>query len=209
MTSLAEISATIEARWFGPGSAPPELLAWLEAFEGPAEQQPVRRDHYLRYIEGDALNIKVRQGGLEVKQRQHAYGTVHLTSSIVGLVEGWFKWRFPLQDSESPAPTRDIDGPGWLAVDKTRQLRSYQINAGQVVQVFNDTPEGCEVEFTKLQVKGDIWWTVAFEAFGHGPRDFDHLLAVAKHVFNKAAPPLTAPDSYGYPHWLTALNTKL
>lgn len=208
MTSLPDISTTAETRWFGLGEAPPEVLAWWETCDGPADQQPERRDHYLLSIEGDGLSVKVRQAGLEVKQRQHVYGAVQLSGFIAGLVEGWVKWRFPLQDTESPDLTKGIDGTGWLEVNKARQLRRYRIDAQQVVQVFTDTPSGCEVEFTEIQVAGDSWWTVAFEAFGQGARNHDHLLTVARHLFNETAPPLNAAKSYGYPHWLATLNPK-
>ena len=200
---------TVETRWFGHGQAPNEVLAWFSSFEGAPEQQPLRRDHYLQPVDGDGLSVKIRQGALEVKQRQRVYGSTRLHRSVVGLVEGWIRWRFPLENPEPPVPGDLSKGSGWLAVDKERQLRRYQVTSEAVVQIT--TPQGtadsgCAIELTKLRVGGNSWWTVAFEATGDSAGIYEQLLVVTNHLFEAAKPPpLAAADSHGYPHWLATI----
>lgn len=201
--------STVETRWFGQGSAPAPVLAWFKACPGTAEHQLVRRDHYLPISEADSLSVKVREGGLEIKQRQRSYGLVPLSQSASGLVEGWAKWRFPLALPESPAGVAGSDAAAWLAVDKERQLLRYQIGAGQDLQPA--APQtiiaaGCEVELTAVRAGGDRWWTVAFEAFGQSAGNEARLLTVANVLLAELAPRLlSAADSYGYPRLLTGL----
>jgi len=199
---------TVETRWFGRGKALTTVLNWFNACPGTVEQQPLRQDHYLPLGEGAGLGVKVRDGGLEIKQRQRQYGLVPLSRSVSGLVEGWTKWRFPLAEPESPVIDNG-SGAAWLAVDKERQIRRYQVSASQDIQPA--APEttisaGCEVEFTVLQAGGDLWWTVAFEAFGEGTGNHARLMTVANTLLAEMAPGLlSSDDSYGYPHLLAGL----
>jgi hypothetical protein len=198
---------TVETRWFGQGLAPVEVLTWFSSFEGVPEQQSARRDYYLRPVDGgDGLGVKMREGALEVKQRQHIHGPVRLHRRAVGLVEGWTKWRFPLENPGHPVPVDVSKGSGWLAVDKVRQLRHYQVTSEMALQIT--TPQaivdsGCALELTRLQTGGNSWWTIAFEVFGDAARLYEQLLVVTSQVFETAKPPpLVAADSYGYPQWL-------
>jgi hypothetical protein len=201
--------STVETRWFGRGEVPAAVLAWFNACPGNVELQPVRQDHYLRLDEDDGLSVKVRDGGLEIKQRRCRYGLVPLTQSVFGLVEGWTKWRFPLEDPKS-LPLDSASGvSAWLAVNKERQLRRYQLIANQDIQptVPEETiSAGCELEFAVLRAGGDLWWTVAFEAFGESAGNHARLLKVASTLLDRLAPHLLpSSESYSYSHLLSGL----
>jgi hypothetical protein len=197
---------TVETRWFGLGRMPAEVLAWFNTFEGAAEPEPRRLDHYLHLGSNDELGVKIREGALDVKKRQHSYGLVHLHRNIMGLVEVWSKWRFTLQDPESAIVNGRVGPNGWLAVEKERQLRRYQIDSDLAVQIA--TPQvpsdsSCTLELASVKAGGTAWWTIAFEVSGNSHGLYERLLAVTDHLFAlKAPPPLAATDSYGYPYWL-------
>ena len=198
---------TIESRWFSLGEVPVALLNWFNACPGTVEHQPLRRDLYLPLGEGDGLGVKVRDGDLEIKQRRQQHGQIQLSGTVFGLVEEWTKWRFPLAEPETPILNSGSDA--WLAVDKQRQLRRYQVSASQEVKPA--APEttiyaGCEVEFTVLWAGGRLWWTVAFEAFGESAGNHARLMTVAKTLLAELTPGLlSAANSYGYPHLLAGL----
>ena len=202
--------STVEARWFGRGKTPAAVLAWFNACPGIAEHQPLRQDHYLPINEADSLSIKLRNGGLEIKQRRRSYGLVLLSQSASGLVEGWTKWRFPLAQTESPAEDASSHTTAWITVDKERQLLRYLISAGNDIQpVAPDTmiTSGCEVESTALYANREQWWTIAFEAFGESAGNHARLMTVATILLAELAPGLlSAADSYGYPRLLAGLK---
>ena len=78
---------THEVRWFAPGPVTQPVQAWFKAF-GKRVVQPPRIDSYLLGID-TALNIKTREGSLEVKQRTSDHGDFTFSSNLVGRVESW------------------------------------------------------------------------------------------------------------------------
>ena len=199
---------TIETRWFGQGEIPSEISDWFGACPGPAELQPLRRDHYLRNIDGDGLSLKLREGGLEIKQRRYDHGLVRLHGSIEGLVEAWVKWRFPLDQAIFPFPAA-IDGSGnWFAVEKRRRLRRYGVGGRRLVPLIappGAAYAGCDLELTSVRAGGDLWWTVAFESASQGQNGLDRLLALTGLAFAETTPPqLLASNSFSYPLWLAS-----
>ena len=61
--------ATAEVRWFYRGPLPAAVRAWFEARGSRMAYQAPRRDRYLG-LPGDALNVKLREGRIEIKLRQ-------------------------------------------------------------------------------------------------------------------------------------------
>ncbi len=191
---------SVEVRWFGQGEVPALLAAWFGRGPGDVEAQPPRVDHYLRRAD-EGLGVKWRDGLVEVKQRQGSYGVLELDERAVGHVERWRKWSFPLQVSAA-APT------AWLAVRKERLLRRYIIAERQhLVSLPPAEPAatGCDWELTRLQIgdQEDVWWTIAFEAFGEPTGLRRQLLQVAGLILARdRAPHLPAEASAAYPAWL-------
>ncbi len=195
---------TIEVRWFGRGEVPPAVVRWFAGCPGQAAAYPPRTDHYL-WGTGEALGVKLREGRLEVKPRLTVEGVVPFHPHMAGQVERWAKWSFPLAEGyDALASVRT--SAAWIAVGKARALRAYAIGAdgalapappGQV------PPQGCTLEFTHLQVRGQAWWTVGFESYGEGPGLRARLYAVVERVLAAGTPPqLDAATSCGYAAWL-------
>lgn len=201
---------TAEVRWFYTGPIPPETEAWFQQGAGDVTREPPRTDRYLRLPNTDGLNVKLREGRLEVKQRVGQATLVPFHDRVAGSVEQWRKWSFELVEPASAPSSIASTDPSWIAVRKERRLRTYQAKDGEVVVARGapDSPaEGCELELTRIQAAGQAWWTLAFEAFGDESILQEELLLVARHVFSVDRPPLLqAGDSYGYAAWLTNIS---
>ncbi len=197
---------TIETRWFYPGPIPPDVLAWYHYGERAPEAQPARIDCYLRLTDHDDLGIKLREGRIEIKQRAGQYGVEHLHERVCGLVEGWRKWSFGVNDVGNGL--NDLAGPrpAWIAVRKARRLRRYQVTeTGDAIAIAGTeiALQGCNIELAELGIHGETWWSLAFETFG--PEDALHatFMCVTKHALRGAAVPhLDAAHSYGYAQWM-------
>jgi len=202
--------STVEVRWFGHHTVPSDISAWFEQCPGQSESQQSRRDFYLQPIMDGGLSVKLREGGLEIKQRQRSHGEVRLAHSVAGLLEQWVKWRFPLRLVDSFIPGEATESGSWVAVDKVRQQKT--ILAGEPPLDVPPAPQsrsyaGCYIELTSVRVGKSRWWTVGFEAEFEGRTGPDLLLKVTGQVFrNTSLEQLSIQNSYGYPHWLATLS---
>jgi hypothetical protein len=82
---------TLEIRWFFSGSIPHDFNHWFTSL-GESRSVDARVDHYLAGT-GPLLGIKVREGSLEIKQRQQHHGRQDFAPALSGMVESWTKWR--------------------------------------------------------------------------------------------------------------------
>lgn len=197
---------TAEVRWFYRGPIPQELLDWFRPDETPAADQPPRTDRYLFLPDHDALGIKLRQGRLELKQRQGRPDQAQLHEEVSGLLELWHKWSFPLAELPGDLAAAVADSASWLAVEKQRYLRRYQLaRSGQALlaPVGQVIGLGCEWELARVRYSDHDWWTVAFEAFGDQTMLKAALLQFAAQFLDVDDPPaLDVSHSYSYPRWL-------
>lgn len=192
---------TVETRWFYPGAIPSDVLAWYHYGEHAPEAQPTRIDYYLRLANNDDLGIKLREGRVEIKQRAAQYGVEHLHERVHGLVEGWRKWSFGVNDIGS-----GIGNIGWIAIRKARRLRRYLVTDDGEIVAFTGTEmitQGCNIELAEVTLQGEPWWSLAFETFGPEATLHTTFTRVAQHTLRgDAIPHLDAEHSYGYAHWL-------
>ncbi len=197
---------TLEVRWFYPGPIPQDVLAWYHYGERAPEGQPPRIDYYLRLPHQDDLNIKLREGRIEIKQRAKQYGVEQLHARVSGLVESWHKWSFGVNDLGSGLGDLAGPQPGWLAVRKARRLRRYLVTDGEEVSaIAGSAPvaQGCNLELAEIKLSEEIWWSLAFETFGPEAALHSIFTCVARHTLRGAnVPALDAEHSYGYAHWL-------
>ena len=70
--------------------------------------------------------IKVREGKLEAKLRAATLG-VRTFSPLVGHLEAWRKWSLEFAADDHPAEA-DLQTVNWLAVNKRRQLRRFEVS---------------------------------------------------------------------------------
>ena len=200
---------TAEVRWFYRGELPSDTEDWFRRRAGEVERQPPRTDHYLRLQDSEGLNVKLRGGRIEIKQRVGLAKVTQFHEGVTGALEQWRKWGFRLAEP-GPARMRTLASvAAWIAVRKERRLRTYWVQDDWsivAVPAAESQPQGCELELTEVDADGQSWWTLAFEAFGDESTLGDRLLRVARHVFRADEPPsLQAKDSHGYAAWLTNL----
>jgi hypothetical protein len=185
---------TLELRWFSHGTPPTEVEYWFSSdCPGKPLRSPEEREDLYLYTPGcDYLNIKLRQGSLEVKWRKTELGILQLGDCWEGKVEKWLKWicEDPAQQSIIPA---DVVGKGpWIAVKKKRSQRLYQ---------------GMFCELTQLSVRNDAWWSVAFEVATEDANQIDSFESVVNRVGKTyRGPELSPAHSYAYPRWLSVVT---
>ncbi len=195
---------TDEVRWFFKGEIPPPVTAWFEAQVCTLPAQPPRIDYYLRLRDDDSLGIKLREGRIEVKQREGAGELIHLGEQAAGWVESWRKWSFSLAEAE----TAVTETAHWLGVWKRRRWCLFDVREnGRIIPTPTTAilEQGCACELTEIRLadSADWWWSLGFEAFGETDGRRERLLRVAQQFLEPAnAPVLAVDNSYSYPAWL-------
>jgi hypothetical protein len=189
---------SLEVRWIFPGQLADAAAGWFRRF--PAEMMVVE-DAYLLdpYLPG--LSVKMRGGrALEVKVYLGSPGLLEVAGRARGRLESWQKWSFqhgpPGHDSSHPA--------GWRPVSKRRQISWFSLASGAGVSGPGEE-SGCAVELTEVDVRGEAWWTLGFEATGPAEALRSELDAAAALVFAQPLPggmELGIDDSQSYAQWL-------
>ena len=188
---------TLELRCFIPGTPSTEVRDWFtEDCPGkPLGLPEEREDLYLCVPECDYLNIKLRQGSLEVKWRKAQLGVVKLDSKGEGNVEKWLKWICADPDQQSMIPANVDSEAVWIRVKKTRSQRLYQ---------------GITYELTQLRVSNDSWWSLAFEmAIEEANQDERFQQIVHEVCQTYPGMGLECDRSFAYPSWLAGLTTDI
>lgn len=185
---------TAELRWFARGTLPEDIAHWFQQ-DCLGEQQPSaeeREDVYLYLPSCNYLGIKLRQERLEIKWRKAELGMLRFRDRVEGKAEKWVKWTCEDPTDEMFKPAAVVEKGPWVSVKKVRSQHQY---------------ENCAVELTKLNVRGNDWWSLAFEAVGDDINLMDNLQTVASSVFKSYRnPKLEFEDSYAYPSWLQCIG---
>lgn len=206
MVSLPESPApkgvrSLEVRWILPGQLEAAVAEWFSHFPAAAESQ---EDSYLLDPQLRGLSVKVRGGrAFEVKMYHGSPGTLDVAGRARGRMESWQKWSFPF----APLSETSADPAGWRLVSKKRRISGFLLAGRRVRAVLPGLGEepGCAVELTEVRLRGEPWWTLAFEATGPASLLRSQLEATATLVFDHALPvgmELGMKDSTSYAGWL-------
>lgn len=183
----------LELRWFSLGKPPEEVEHWFRK-ECPGKllgSPETREDLYLSTPDCDYLNIKLRQGSLEVKWRKAELGILRLGDCGEGKVEKWLKWVCEDPDQQSMMPADVAQERAWVGVKKVRSQRRYQ---------------GIAFELTQLTVRNNDWWSLAFEMATHGFNQIDSFESIVIEVSQTyPGTELQRDQSFAYPAWLSAV----
>jgi hypothetical protein len=189
---------SLEVRWILPGRLTAAAAGWFGRF--PAETRVVE-DAYLLDPHLPGLSVKVRGGrALEVKVYRGSPGRLELAGRARGHLESWQKWTFP----HGPPGHDSSDPAGWRPVSKRRRISWFSQATGMAVGGLGEGPQ-CAVELTEVDVGGEAWWTLGFEATGPAEALPGELDAAAALVFAQALPggvELGMDDSTSYAQWL-------
>ena len=189
---------SLEVRWIFPGQLAGAVTGWFGRF--PAETT-VLEDAYLLDPHLPGLSVKVRgRRALEVKAYRGSPGLLEVAGRARGRLESWQKWSFP----HGPPNPGSGHPAGWRPVRKRRQISWFSQATGVGVPRLGEEP-GCAVELTEVDVRGEPWWTLGFEATGPASALRGELNAAAALVFAQALPDgmeLGMGDSQSYAQWL-------
>lgn len=185
---------TLELRWFSQGSPPKEVEHWFNV-NCPGEllgSPEAREDLYLYTPNCEYLNIKLRQGSLEVKWRKAELGILRFGNCWEGKVEQWLKWICEDPDKQSMMPVNVVGEKAWVEVKKVRSQRRYQ---------------GITFELTQLNVGNHTWWSIAFEMLAEAANGNDRFETIVTQVSQTYQGPVLQCDlSFAYPTWLARLS---
>jgi hypothetical protein len=192
---------SLEVRWIFPGPLSAAVAGWFGRF--PAETKVVD-DTYLLDPDLPGLSVKVRgERALEVKMYRGSPGLLRVAGRARGRLESWQKWSFP----HGPPGHDSSDPAGWRPVSKRRRISWFSLAGGPAPAGVPGPggESGCAVELTEVDVHGEAWWTLGFEATGPGEARRSELDAAAALVFAQALPggvELGMDDSTSYAQWL-------
>lgn len=193
--------ATIELRWF-LRDALPAVEAWFGSHGLTLGKHAARRtDFYLPQPGRDDCGIKLREGDIEIKQRLGNPVAFQATPQAAGWLEKWQKWSFHHLARDPQAQQVLSGGTAWLAVEKERiglKIRSQSNGTQRLYPLKTSLATGLQVEYTRVQLMGETWFTVGVEAFGQSPFSVPQGLLAAL----LAATPLPPESSLSYPGWL-------
>lgn len=192
---------TLEARWFGSAPLPDALQQWFAALG--AVETSTQTDLYLP-AEDPALNLKMRDGQLQIKRRLAGPLSTAFSDAASGRCEQWGKWTLDLADP--PVALRDDDPTDlWVAVEKTRHQLSFAPEEQSALTEHLPTtpPATLEAELTTIEAAADTAWTFCLEAEGPVASLADTLTAAGPVVLDETLPVDLALDhSFGYVRWL-------
>ncbi|MCO6487317.1 MAG: hypothetical protein J5I98_02810 [Phaeodactylibacter sp.] len=178
-----------EIRWFF-SVAPAGLIAWFAEpawFDSP--DTPLRTDHYLLVADGENIGVKLREGNVEAKHRVATLGEwAFPLIGARGVAEHWIKWSFRLDEADGLSQKIIQEGnDNWVAVAKERLGYIYHfLEDGAIRQapIGEWGPEGCQVEMTRIQVKGKTYHTFGLEAFSESGNLEGNLRRGAETAFS-------------------------
>ena len=187
---------TCEVRWIRHGRPGSEIARWFSRFSQVPE---TRDDDYLIFPRMPGLSIKIRGGAsFEVKQHRGVVGALDIAGAAAGGIDSWIKRSIPLPGGVDLS--RPVEGAAWRRVSKRRQIARFPI----------DIPPGapyCSVELTEVEVMGQSWWTLGFEAGGRGA--LGRIKRTAAVVFAEplpAASALRVEEACSYADWIHRLG---
>ena len=212
------METTLELRWFVAGIPSVVVQRWFK-LECPGElledEPEIREDLYAAQnhpsdrlkaclspsvVDREAVNLKLRQGNLELKLRQqelgiYRFGKIDDSAIWSGKIEQWCKYsQQDLQDSN--LLTADlVNETSWLSVNKRREKKIYR---------------NVKIELTDLKVQSDRWWSIAFEMALDSKNQLNeqHLREVVEQAAKSyQGAKLLSHNSYSYTSWQNQFTT--
>jgi hypothetical protein len=211
--------ASIETRWFfeGDSSHHPDLRHWFESCTPFPRAADVRApewkdrdagapDVYLLMPGCTDMGVKWREGTLQIKGRVADLGERRFGTAQAGRVQRWIKWTYP----EVPAAYRTLfeanETPRLetAPVYKTRALRMIKLGSAKPEEVAPGIvlERGVGFEMTDLDLNGERYCSVAFEAFPDDAAAEAGFNAAVTGFLGELVGSLGIGASMSYPDWL-------
>lgn len=190
-----------EIRWFYPTELK-SVEKWFMDNGYTFENADPRTDYYLPLKNQDDIGIKLREGNVEIKQRIARTKKENISELANGYFENYIKWSFSSAEKD-PLFQEIIEGEkfNWLWVRKERIGYKLKENQnGSIIRVkLDEFPEfGCQVEYTRIKIKEELWYTLCLEWFGEKEIEID--LSILDEMLGDQE--LKASNSMGYAEFL-------
>ena len=190
-----------EIRWFHRKEVD-SIRIWFEENGYIFENSEARTDFYLPLKEKEDISIKLRENNIEVKQRLNRSEKENLTQRAKGYFEKYIKWSFSSAENDSLFhEITEGEKFNWLPVRKERiGFKLKKDNNANIIRIpMDEYPAfGCQIEYTRVKIKEEIWYTFALEWFGDQELKFD--LSILNEIIGENK--LKATDSMGYAEFL-------
>jgi len=158
-----------EIRWFSQAKNE-QISQWFNTLGLFFAATIPRRDFYLPLPDKEDMGIKLREGKIEVKLRENAPKLTKLTCDTEGYLENWVKWSLDVREddrlSRAIIEEKEYD---WIEVYKERigvKLVTGENGKINLLNIKDRIPFGCQMEYTRILVKGQEWFTFGLEWFG-------------------------------------------
>ncbi|RAJ87985.1 hypothetical protein CLV59_101750 [Chitinophaga dinghuensis] len=203
MFQLKTVYRSQELRWFftAPDSG---IQHWFSSHGRNLKDVPARTDIYFYLPENNHRSIKLRDGNMELKRRCSSPKAVQISPVAAGLLESWEK----LIGKQIPVKIlNDIDNSNnYFRIRIQKQRVGVKVvrkeNATyELYDLFAQTEDGCQLEYTKLEVEGQTWYTFAAEWFGNAiPGEYAEFLSNMLHTSH-----LPLNHSMAYPAFIRSI----
>jgi len=202
--------STLEIRWFNEGKIPDDMQGWFSCLEGSLSEQPARTDFYLQMNDNDGLGIKLREGRVEIKKRNHQFGLFKFNSGLEGIIENWEKWGFGM--NEDSMNYENISDPKyWIAVRKQRLLRKYEL-AGHHIRPMPPESiinEAFNLELSSVVLFDRTFWSLNLEAYGGNNLNPEVFKRIGNFLFQDApVVHVNTAISCGFPKWINKISNS-
>lgn len=189
---------TKEIRWFfRPDNT--VIKNWFDRQECTLAE--TRTDFYLQLNNAD-IGAKIREGKIELKHRIGTRARGCLSPSIWGHYDTFIKWSFDGKEDD-PLLTKILNGDYeyWIPCEKRRMIVQLTEEDSETVvkPISAHVGVGCQVEYTRLKINGEIWHTVGLEWFGNKCLTLNP--AIISSIFGNTKLQIT--QSKGYAAFLT------
>lgn len=191
-----------EIRWFFEQNIE-HLTKWFKDKGVEFSQVSPRVDYYHIPSLSKELGIKIREGRLELKHRVSGPYSEELFEGNTGQFEEWIKWSFELKnlDEELSAILNDKGDHHWLKVRKQRMAVKLGLNEKSELQIYDPSKllnRGCQVEYTRIKISDDVWYTFGLEWFGE--QWIEIKPEIMKEILGNAF--FKQVDAKSYPHFI-------
>jgi len=180
---------TAEIRFWSKKSEP--FYSWYLSRqpEGEGIGEELRTDHYLK-TKSPNDSVKFRAHLLELKSR------IRTMTSNTGKVETYVK-----ESLKSGLGFEDVTHSDWIAVEKDRLIKKFEVNKDGIESVHELNGNGFELEFSRVEIARSIHFTICLEAQAEPNRVLEILELAVKEIDLARAPFLSFP-SLGYGQFL-------
>jgi hypothetical protein len=165
-----------------------------------------RTDHYLPLPGKNDMGFKLREGKIEAKVRTGVPMISKLSDKVEGYLEDWVKWSFNV-GNDDPLANDILEGGkySWISVYKERmglKLAEDKNARTRFLDIMDQIDFGCQIEYTRIYVLGQQWFTFGLEWFGDKYLELDPDIIL--DILGDSS--LKVDESMGYSEFF---NTKL